>query len=384
MQRNYWLDLFTYETWKEFLEAGATVSGFRENRWKTVQSMKRGDMLLCYLTGVSRWIGILEITDRPFKDTKPIWKVNDFPARVHVKLVAELDVVNAVPVIEMKDKLSIFQELKSPHAWTGRFRGSPSKWNAADGEAVVEAIRNAIAHPIQRPFDPAKLKKKPPILKASRGRLVTIPEDEESESSSAGTSAGSISPTVSATGDQVEQKDTTVHTEIQWQLLRLGNDMGLDIWVAKNDRYKVFAGTAFTSLPKLRQRLPLQFDEATTRTIELIDVLWLKGNSIQAAFEIESTTSIFSGLLRMPDLITMQPNLSIPLYIVAPSERRNKVIAEVNRPTFAQLNPPMAEMCRFISFEELGRHLGAAKNFVQFLKPEFLDSLSESCEINDI
>jgi hypothetical protein len=46
----------------------------------------------------------------------------------------------------------------------------------------------------------------------------------------------------------------------------------------------------------------------------------------------------FSGLLRMSDLITMQPNINIPLYIVAPNERRNKVIVEVNRPTFAMMH----------------------------------------------
>jgi hypothetical protein len=63
----------------------------------------------------------------------------------------------------------------------------------------------------------------------------------------------------------------------------------------------------------------LQFDEATNRTIELIDVLWLKGNAVVAAFEIESTTSIYSGLLRMSDLIAMQPNLNIPLYLSPPT-----------------------------------------------------------------
>ena len=98
-------------------------------------------------------------------------------------------------------------------------------------------------------------------------------------------------------------------------LLKLGSDMGLDVWVAKNDKNKAFNGQSFASIPKLKCSLTLQFDEATTRTIELIDVIWLKGNSIQAAFEIESTTSIFSGLLRMSDLITMQPNLNIPLFI---------------------------------------------------------------------
>jgi hypothetical protein len=85
----------------------------------------------------------------------------------------------------------------------------------------------------------------------------------------------------------------------------------MDVWVARNDRGQSFSGHHFASIPRLKKGLPLQFDEATTRTIDLIDVLWLKGNSIQAAFEIESTTSIFSGLLRMSDLITMQPNLNI-------------------------------------------------------------------------
>jgi hypothetical protein len=91
----------------------------------------------------------------------------------------------------------------------------------------------------------------------------------------------------------------------------------------------------------LKSDLPLQFDEATNRTVELIDVLWLKGNAIVAAFEIESTTSIYSGLLPMSDLIAMQPNLNIPLYFVAPDERRQKVIDEVNRPTFSRLAPPL-------------------------------------------
>jgi hypothetical protein len=40
----------------------------------------------------------------------------------------------------------------------------------------------------------------------------------------------------------------------------------------------------------------------------------------------------------MSDLIAMQPDLNIPLYIVAPDERREKVLAEVNRPTFHALH----------------------------------------------
>ena len=143
-------------------------------------------------------------------------------------------------------------------------------------------------------------------------------------------------------------------------------------------------GRRFADLPRLKSELPLQFDEATNRTIELIDVLWLQGNAIVAAFEIESTTSIDSGILRMSDLIAMQPNLNIPLYLVAPDDRRQKVFDEVYRPTFRRLSPPLFEVCRFISFSGLRAKLKETNSFVRYLKPEFLDELSESCELEDL
>lgn len=126
----------------------------------------------------------------------------------------------------------------------------------------------------------------------------------------------------------------------------------------------------------------MKFDEATNKTIELIDVLWLRGNAITAAFEIECTTSIYSGLLRMADLIAMQPNLNIPLYLVAPEERRNKVMTEVNRPTFSRLFPPLKQICRYIATSALRERVAQAASFVQYLKPEFLRELSESCELD--
>ena len=34
----------------------------------------------------------------------------------------------------------------------------------------------------------------------------------------------------------------------------------------------------------------------------------------------------------MSDLVAQQPNISVPLFLVAPEERREKVIEQVNRP----------------------------------------------------
>jgi predicted RNA-binding protein len=81
VSRSYWRDLFTGVTWREFNEAGGTISGFREGRWPTLQKIKAGDYLLCYLTGVSCFIGVLEVTSPPFKDSSPIWKDENFPCK---------------------------------------------------------------------------------------------------------------------------------------------------------------------------------------------------------------------------------------------------------------------------------------------------------------
>ena len=86
----YWLDLFTGKTWKEFLNAGATVSGFRESRWATEKKKKSGDYLLCYLTGVSRFIGVLEVTSEPYQDRAPIWQDDVFPCRLQTNPTATL------------------------------------------------------------------------------------------------------------------------------------------------------------------------------------------------------------------------------------------------------------------------------------------------------
>jgi hypothetical protein len=364
--RTYWLDLFTGVTWKEFLAAGGEVSGFRQSRWSAVQKIRAGDCLLCYLTGVSRFIGVLEVVGAPFKDSSEIWKDEDFPCRLRVKTVVMLTPETAVPVLELRDRLSFFRNMKSPIAWTGHFRGSPARWNVADGQAVLEALMDAKKSPTTRPVDAAKLARRPKALKARIGS-VTVPDSEGP-----------------STEKPEQRREPTDHEEIQWLLLRLGADMGFDVWVARNDRGRQVKGERLGDSPKLKTELPLQFDEATNRTIELIDVLWLKSNAIVAAFEIESTTSIYSGLLRMADLITMQPNLNIPLYLVAPDERRQKVFDEVNRPTFKRLSPPLFEVCRFISFSDLRTKLKEAAPLIRYLKPEFLEELSESCEIEEL
>ncbi len=335
--------------------------------------MRPGDYLLCYLTGVSRFIAILEVIGDPYEDRSAIWEDDDFPCRVPVRVIERLTPETAVPVFELRDRLSMFRDMKSPIAWTGAFRASPARWPESDGTAVVDAINGAGRHPVERPVDRRKLERRPRVVGSAIGP-VTIPEETIPEEE-----AAEAPPTAAAIDG--EAAVATAHTEIQWLLLKLGSDLGLDVWVASNDRGREYNGRPFGSIPRIRRDLPRQFDDATNRTIALIDVLWLQRNGIAAAFEVESTTSIYSGLLRMSDLLSMQPNLNIPLYLVAPDERRRKVIDEVNRPTFSRLSPPLSQVCRFIAFSELRDRIRQAGDLVRYLKPNFLDEVSESCAV---
>lgn len=370
-QRSYWLDLFTGKTWDEFQRAGGVVSGFRPTRAKSVRKINVGDYLLCYLTGVSRFIGVLEVTGEAFSDEEPIWQDEAFPARVRVRPVSLLTPETAVPVREVLEQFTWAPDLKSPIAWTGHFRGSPVRWDARDGELVVRAVKDAEANPVARPVDRAKLGRRPTAVKSPIGPVI-IPEPEPE---------GDVEAESLPEPDSIP-KDSA-HSEIQWLLLKLGNDMGLDVWVARNDRSRAYQGKNFSDLPRLKTELPLKFDPVTNRTIELIDVLWLRSNAIVAAFEIESTTSIYSGLLRMADLIALQPNLNIPLYIVAPDDRREKVISEINRPTFRRLDPAMAEVTRYIAFSTLRERVAQASSFLRFLKPDFIDEIAETVDVEE-
>jgi hypothetical protein len=243
-----------------------------------------------------------------------------------------------------------------------------------DIDDAIRSIRNVLSKQYDKPeraFDfykdlsqqwkPPKSKPvRPPVIETENG-VVTVPEEVVSEV-------------------QQTEPEVTEHTKVQWMLLKLGNDMGLDVWVAANDRNREIDGHKFTDLPRMKREIPLTFDEASNRTIRLIDVVWLKGNVIKAAFEIESTTSIYSGILRLADLIAMQPNINIPLYLVAPEGRREKVIQEINRPVFSKLPLPMSQICRFISFSTLYEKIPKISSMVKYLNPDFLDELSESCE----
>lgn len=369
---NFWLDLFTGTTWDEFRTHGARVSGFRKRMSNAVNRIKPGDILLCYLTGVMRWVGALEVGGRS-SNTDRIWNFDEFPERLDVTPLVMLPPEHGVPMSELEGKTDFYRDASYRGGFNGFVRMSPNRFKrTSDGELILKLLREAQERPTARPVDPRKLARKP-FYKAEskKGRqtvttVVSVPEAEELLVDSAEPETQTV-----ASG--------TRHLEIQHALLDLGREMGFDLWVARNDRSRIWNGTALGNLDGVVASLPTQFNEATNRTIELIDVLWLKGNSIMAAFEVECTTSVYSGLLRMSDLLALQPNLSIDLFLVAPDDRREKVESELMRPTFKLREKPLANVCGFIGFNVLSEKVRGIRSLglESSLKPDFIRKIAE-------
>ncbi|MBI3580952.1 MAG: hypothetical protein HY098_02565 [Nitrospinae bacterium] len=109
----YWVDLFTGTTWNEFIVAGKSVTGFTQRRRNIVSQIKPGDILLCYLTGVQRWVGALEVQG-PSQDKSDIWQVAEFPVRLAVKPIILLQPEYGIPMEELLGKGRFFSRCITP------------------------------------------------------------------------------------------------------------------------------------------------------------------------------------------------------------------------------------------------------------------------------
>jgi hypothetical protein len=171
-----------------------------------------------------------------------------------------------------------------------------------------------------------------------------------------------------------DESEAISHSLVQLILAQIGQKLDCKVWIARNDRSRVVNGERLGDYSIDELPAYIVPEPEARKIIELIDVLWLKGNrGVAAAFEVEHTTSIYSGLLRMSDLKTLQPNLIFPLYIVTSTERIAKVRRELSRPTFQFLQ--LQENCGFFSYEELIREKG---NIIRWAKsPDAIDKLAE-------
>ena len=100
----------------------------------------------------------------------------------------------------------------------------------------------------------------------------------------------------------------------------------------------------------------------------MIDVLWLERGvpRVAAAFEVEHTTSIYSGIIRLLDLAIGAPGQATRgLFLVAPDDREAEVRAQLARPAFRHIRDLGV---RYLPYGELDRNRDAMARFGAGLK----------------
>lgn len=163
--------------------------------------------------------------------------------------------------------------------------------------------------------------------------------------------------------DEIEQvlqaELVSDHIKMQWKLARLGIKAGERVWVPAGDQARLQKHFQFDSFdPEFAAGIDLPHSY-----IENIDVVWKQEFRIGAAYEIENSTSIYSGLLRFADLNILAPNTLYPMFVVAPKDRKNRLREQLRRPTFKKLG--LDRKVAFLSYEavdEIDRFFDSAKS----------------------
>lgn len=370
----YYISLFSPETYFAFTASEKNTAGVREHLQNAASRVRPGDKLVCYLTKLSRWVGILEVKSPCFLDNTPIFlpSADPFKVRFQVSPQVWLEPEYGIPVQENVcwERLSFTRELpRNSSAWTMMFRRSLRELPEEDGRCLERLLTGQETERVRYELSSTDRKNlRPSLVNAETRQIpVLIPEDEPESNPH-----GEPESDSGACGGPEEDG----HTRIQALLAEIGAEMRFKIWLPRNDRQRVLAVWNPPSEGVLLDRLPMNLDQLTMRMIENIDVLWIRRRAIVHAFEVEHSTSIYSGLLRMADLMAVHPNLAIKAHIVAPLSRRTKVLREISRPVFSLIESgPMSETCSYLSYDAV-KELRGERN-LQYLSDSVLEEYTE-------
>jgi hypothetical protein len=304
-----------------FIVWGAVPGPMNESRW---EKMARGDVVLIYNKGHIHFAGEIAAKVRNRRLAQYFWKEDDAGSTWELMYFIVNDERTNVP-IEKLNPLFGYQSNYRPQGF--------SMINEAAVATFAQNYGDILG-----------------VLKTlERGEeLIHLPTRKDGLLTSI---------------DERIERVTTEHDEMQWRLIRLGQLARCDVWVPRNDQTKQYDGHRFREfvLPEFHNTLDVP------RSIENIDVVWKFGPySIKSAFEIEHSTSIYSGILRLSDLRAEAPNSNYPLFIVASESRRKKVFDELRRPTFSGPCLRLNEVIRFLGYERLREIDESSKNAKDF------------------
>ena len=156
---------------------------------------------------------------------------------------------------------------------------------------------------------------------------------------------------IEAVGDSLDPTLSTAvpaltHAQIQTLLGGIGHLKGYGVYIPSNniDFLDWHLGCEFPVIRNLPQNIEIAAPFAGE-----IDVVWLAHgrDAVSAAFEVEHSTPVYSGLLRFNDVLLTCPSAS-RFFIVSNELRRDLFARQLQRPTFRRSG--LSEFTSFLEY----------------------------------
>lgn len=149
-----------------------------------------------------------------------------------------------------------------------------------------------------------------------------------------------------AVSGQVVRVPELDHSDVQSLLGGIGALKGYDVWIPPADCAELRWSLATKFSPM--SQVPAGYEEVV-HILGEVDVVWVRkgGSAIEGLFEVQHSTSVYSGLLRFNDLLLTNPRLNH--FSIVPSDSRRSVFArQLRRPTFVRSG--LSELTSFLDY----------------------------------
>ncbi|GEM_PF-1308627 len=157
-------------------------------------------------------------------------------------------------------------------------------------------------------------------------------------------------------------------------LQALGANLGMTLLARKDETFPDTERTDEDSATGSTSAFP---DGAVRRSLEGLDAVWMRDNEVVACFVVESGLAGWESIRRLADLVALHPKLKAPLYAVTLPSLKSGLIAELHRPALLLPKKPLAETLRLLEWDRLKTEVDQLGERVRYLKPEFLEGISE-------
>lgn len=159
-----------------------------------------------------------------------------------------------------------------------------------------------------------------------------------------------------------EIKEIIDHSEAEFILLKLGQVLGYDTY--SPDRNKNAYGQKLENFISLSE-IPQFTTPSLLETIKNIDVIWFEDEFPVCCFEVEHTTGVTNGLVRLANV----SQLNTKLFVIAPEDILKKFIFETKKLIFRKVK------YIFHSYEDLTNFYCLSENYVNVKEKFFNEKL---------